>query len=353
MKNPEKLLPILRTELREMEDLDIPCFTSNTSINGVYVGKGEMVADMFEKPSFESLMTRFENFSHKDLEQQVQMIRSAFYAQLVKQPQPISLISTDDYSQKQNLSLSDSTSLNQELLFRQVVKIAEDLEKNAVALTTSSEAQRNSLMSTDEGITWLSLEYRAKTNGFRFPGLNPGLYDGNSGIALFLSALYKITQDERWKNLTDRSLKTIQNNIRQLTKYPKIQERLVKKTGISGTRGICSIIYSLVKMSELLQEPILLEDAHSLTGLITPDLIKKSSFPIIDGLASSILGLLALSKTELASASIKSHSLKIAKECGEYLLQYQQTDDKNIKTGFTHGLAGISYSFFQTICPYR
>lgn len=83
-------------------------------------------------------------------------------------------------------------------------------------------------MSTDEGITWLSLEYRAKTNGFRFPGLNPGLYDGNSGIALFLSALYKITQDERWKNLTDRSLKTIQNNIRQLTKYPKIQERLVK-----------------------------------------------------------------------------------------------------------------------------
>ncbi|WPF89941.1 type 2 lanthipeptide synthetase LanM family protein [Cyanobacterium aponinum AL20118] len=347
MKNPEKLLPILRTELREMEDLDIPCFTSNTSINGVYVGKGEMVADMFEKPSFESLMTRFENFSHKDLEQQVQMIRSAFYAQLVKQPQPISLISTDDYSQKQNLSLSDSTSLNQELLFRQVVKIAEDLEKNAVALTTSSEAQRNSLMSTDEGITWLSLEYRAKTNGFRFPGLNQGLYDGNSGIALFLSALYKITQDERWKNLTDRSLKTIQNNIRQLTKYPKIQERLVKKTGISGTRGICSIIYSLVKISELLQEPILLEDAHSLTGLITPDLIKKSSFSIIDGLASSILGLLALSKTELASASIKSHSLEIAKECGEYLLQYQQTDDKNIKTGFAHGLAGISYSFFR------
>ncbi|WP_330204442.1 type 2 lanthipeptide synthetase LanM family protein [Cyanobacterium sp. Dongsha4] len=358
MKNPEKLLPILRTELREMEDLDIPCFTSNTSIDGVYVGKGEMVADMFEKPSFESLMTRFKNFSHEDLERQVQMIRSAFYAQLVKQPQPISLISTDDYSQKQNLSLSDSTStsLNQELLFRQVVKIAEDLEKNAccaadpeaIALTTSSEAQRNSLMSTDEGITWLSLEYRAKTNGFRFPGLNPGLYDGNSGITLFLSALYKITQDERWKNLTDRSLKTIQNNIQQLTKYPKIQERLVKKTGISGTRGICSIIYSLVKISELLQEPILLEDAHSLTALITPDLIKKSSFSVIDGLASSILGLLALSETELASASIKSHTLEIAKECGEYLFQYQQTDNnKNIKTGFAHGLAGISYSFFR------
>lgn len=326
MDNPQRVLPILKAELEEMEGLDIPCFSANTSSNSIYLANGETVTDMFEMSSFDSVMSRFQNCDEEDLIRQREMIRSAFYAQLVKQPLSIFSKEIEDEN------LSDSGGLNQDLLWKQVLKIGDELAENAIVSV--------------DGVAWLGLEYRPQNNGFRFPNSNIGLYDGNGGITLFLSALYKLTGDEKWKDLTDKGIQTIQTMIKQLISYPTPRGRFIKKMGISGTKGIASLVYSLVKISELLEKPILLANAEDLVSLITPELINQSLFTVIDGVASTILALLALSQTQFASESIKLNALKGAIASGEYLLDYNQKNGLT-KTGFAHGLAGIGYSFLR------
>ncbi|MGA9382995.1 MAG: type 2 lanthipeptide synthetase LanM family protein, partial [Phormidium sp.] len=189
------------------------------------------------------------------------------------------------------------------------------------------------------------------------------LYNGNGGIALFLSALDYVQGTQQFHHL---SLAAFQPIRKFLETADFESTRRFVRLGIGGATGLGSIIYALVKTSHFLQEPTLLTDALAIAKLITPELITTDKqFDIIGGAAGAILGLLAL------YAQTKEPSvLATAINCGQHLLAHQTEPKKQFHypnlptqnpksgkawnilgqkhyTGFSHGAAGIAYALLR------
>ena len=119
------------------------------------------------------------------------------------------------------------------------------------------------------------------------------MYDGSSGVALFLAVLAKITGNSQWYDLALGTLQPLRYAFQD--SRPDFVARLTRQLGISGAIGLGSIAYALAQISQLLQEPALLQDALFATSLITPNLIAADqTFDVMGGTAGAILGLLVL-----------------------------------------------------------
>ncbi|GAA6614417.1 type 2 lanthipeptide synthetase LanM family protein [Scytonema sp. NUACC26] len=318
---------ILAAELQAMEQLDIPIFTALSSSDRLELPTGVVIPELFEQPSFTSVLLRLRSLSEADLAQQIEIIRGSFYSRFVREPNPVSfpVVST---------RAKQAMPLTKEILVQQAITIAVDLRQRAIC-------------AADGSVSWMSLKYRANTQGFQFQGLGVSLYDGSCGVALFLAALAKVTGDSEWHDLALRILQPL-CKVLQDSNFEDVA-RLIRRVGMSGATGLSSIAYSLAIISQLLQEPALLQDALKAAALITPDLIAADqSFDIMAGAAGTILGLLALPS---------STSLELALACGEHLLKHQTSIDKRPRawknsagkqlTGFSQGAAGIAYALVR------
>jgi lantibiotic modifying enzyme len=128
---------------------------------------------------------------------------------------------------------------------------------------------------------------------------------------------------------------------------------------LGGLMGVGSFIYSLLRIGELIEEPTLLEEAHLVTNLITPERIAQdTSARLQTGCAGTILSLLALNeKISMPNQNGKT-PLQLASECAKHLLElrvflgYQMTawalsPGKPPLAGFSYGAAGICYSLLR------
>ncbi|MBR8834882.1 MAG: type 2 lantipeptide synthetase LanM family protein [Stigonema ocellatum SAG 48.90 = DSM 106950] len=318
---------ILAAELQAMEQLDIPIFTVLSSSDSLELTTGVVIPELFEEPSFKRVLLRLSSLSEADLAQQIEIIRGSFYSRFVREPNPV-------FCQVVSTPAKKAMPLTKEQLVQQAITIAVDLRQRAIC-------------AADGSVSWMSLKYRANTQGFQLQSLGVSLYDGSSGVALFLAALAKVTGSLEWQDLALRTLqplcKVLQDSNRENL------ARLTRRVGISGATGLGSAAYSLVQISKLLQEPALLQDALKAAALITPDLIAADqSFDIMAGGAGTILGLLALPP---------STSLELALASGEHLLKHQASIDKRPLawknsagkqlTGFSQGAAGIAYALLR------
>jgi type 2 lantibiotic biosynthesis protein LanM len=205
---------------------------------------------------------------------------------------------------------------------------------------------------------------KANTTVYQLQALEYDLFDGSSGVALFFAALFEVTKDSQWCELALKTLQPFHHFLHNSS--DEDLAKLIRHVGISGTTGLGSIVYALVKIAQLLQRSELLKDAEKVASLITLESIEANSlsetlrernFNINEGVAGTILSLLSLYKAERINPSIASHSLNMAIACGEHLLEHQNTNkgelqawktwgDKQL-TGFSQGAAGIAYSLLQ------
>jgi type 2 lantibiotic biosynthesis protein LanM len=113
------------------------------------------------------------------------------------------------------------------------------------------------------------------------------------------------------------------------------------------------MIYSLVKISQFLNDATLLSEAQVLADLMTPELIAADEhLDIMSGAAGAILGLLSLHQ-----ATGEASVLEKAIACGQHLINRQVSHNGAPKawhtywdkplTGFSHGAAGISYALLR------
>lgn len=330
--------PILAAELQAMEQLDIPSFIADTSSDCLTLSTGTVIPNLFEEPSFDRILLRIKGLSEADLAQQVAIIRSSFYSRFVREPNPISFGESS-----KSPFLEAMAAVPSKQLVEQAIGIALDLRQRAI-------------WAADGSVTWIGLGYRHSNQGFQLQSLEYSLYDGSSGIALFLAALAKVTGNSEWHDLALRALQPLRDELQDLR--PDLVAKLTRQLGISGATGLGSIAYVLAHISQLLQEPTLLTDALKSASLITPDLIAANqTFNIMEGAAGVILGLLALHEVETASKLQALTTLKLAIACGEHLLKHQTSTDNRPRawktwngkqlTGFSQGAAGIAYALLR------
>ncbi|XZF65310.1 MAG: type 2 lanthipeptide synthetase LanM family protein [Gloeotrichia echinulata DVL01] len=320
---------ILSSEFRAMAQLDIPYFSAIGGSDALPLGPEKILPEYFKSSCLSQVMTRLQKLDDRDLAEQLGIIQLAFYARQAR-----SLQTAPGNSTVTELGDNSTSPLTSEQLLSEAEEIAIEIQNRAIN-------------GADGSLTWISLTYVLNAERFQLMPLGYSFYDGNCGIALFLAALARVTNNAQFRDLALRALQPLQSSLQ--ISDANLTSNFAKELGIGGATGIASIVYSLVKISEFLDLPPLLEDAQKIVHLMTDELIATDrKFDIIGGAAGAILGLLALyQKTE------NSAVLQRAVACGQYLLKYCH-EAYNIKTttakpltGFSHGAAGIAYSLLR------
>ena len=327
-------LRILSKELQAMEQLDIPYFSACPGSVQLVLEPGESIAEYFQEPSYKTVQTQLENLSKEDLAQQVEIIKGCFYAQ----GKPVNLQGdsiTPDPVKSQSHSL---VSLTKEQLLQEATRLAEEIQARAI-------------WGSDGSVKWIGFNYIPNAKCFQFEPLGDNLYNGNSGIALFLAALDYVRGTNQFRELVMGALFSIR---KFLQTFDFESHRRFVRQGIGGGMGLGSLIYSLVTTSQFLKEPALVEDAAGIANLITPELIAADQqFDIIYGASGAILGLLSL-----YHHTQEPKILERAINCGQHLLNHQVKvagipqawnilQQGQQYTGFFHGAGGIAYALLR------
>jgi lantibiotic modifying enzyme len=170
------------------------------------------------------------------------------------------------------------------------------------------------------------------------------LYDGSSGIALFLAAVEHAAGVSDYREL---ALGAIHDLLFDLQYHG---EEMANFLGIGGLSGLGSVVYGLTWMHRLLEEPILRESAERAAALITLERIDADqAFDVTFGCAGAVLGLLALHQSTGSAAALAK-----AIGCGRRLASQLEpaldgvkgirTLDRRFLCGFSHGAAGMAYA---------
>jgi type 2 lantibiotic biosynthesis protein LanM len=181
------------------------------------------------------------------------------------------------------------------------------------------------------GAAWIGTDWLGDSEVSQLAPLGPDLYNGVTGIAVFLAAHAAVTGCEATGELALAGVAGLRRKLRAQT-----SARMARSLGIGGATGLGSIVYALTIMSKYLHDNELLADAHVAAELFTDDLIAADKeLDVIGGSAGGILGLLRLFR-DTRSDDV----LKRAIRCGEHLLgQRRRVGPEGRRTWRGQGLA--------------
>jgi len=340
-ENKPNAWSILHSELRAMEQLDIPYFAANSNSVALTVGVEQPLEDYLTELSYSQVISRLQKLDETDLARQVAIIQGAFHARVARshgteQGEAV-------YGRGSAVSLEATDYSTQSPLTR------EQLLASACAI--AQEIQSHAIREADGSVYWMSLGYIPNAERLQLQPLDQSLYDGNCGIALFLAALARISGSSQFRDLALGALQPLRKVLRTID--AQAAQRLAKGIGIGGATGLGSIVYSLVRISHFLNEDALLEEALRVADAIVPELITTDQkLDVMAGSAGTILALLALDRERTEPAILDK-----AIACGQHLLKNctsfegspraWKTFGEKPLTGFSHGAAGIAYALLR------
>lgn len=194
---------------------------------------------------------------------------------------------------------------------------------------------------------WIGLDWLGDAAHYQLVCLGPDLYNGNSGIALFLAAHAAVTSSGSSRELALAGLARLRKTLKS-----RGAARMARGLGVGGATGLGSIVYALAAIARILQDDGLTADAHAAAALFTDELIAADKrLDVISGSAGAILGLLRLFR-DSGSAILLDRAVK----CGDHLLAQSRRGAEGRRSwvgqglgerplnGMSHGAAGFAYA---------
>ncbi len=307
---------------------DIPMFTARTDATWLEAAPGRRIESSLAAAPFERVLARVRRLGDEDRAFQARIISSTIAPPRDEQAEPPA--ARDDGPDP---TASDLT--------------APDLTKMAIRLGDIVDA---AAIRAGDGAAWYGL-VPLDHDHLQVSVLGLDLMSGTTGMALFCAALARVTGEARFRDLalaaTAPARAALTSDVRRLN---------AKALGLGGGLGLGSIIYGLVRVGGLLDEPSLLEEARAIAGLIDAPLIEADrSADVILGAAGAILGLLVLHR-----ATGDAAALAAAAACGRHLLAIRVPDPNGDLgwgsprtyqgrhlTGFSHGAAGFALALLR------
>ncbi|MCC5601583.1 type 2 lanthipeptide synthetase LanM family protein [Nostoc favosum] len=321
---------LLSAELQALEQMDIPYFVADSSSDALRVND-LIIEGYFKEPSYDQMISRLRQLNDADLAQQIAIIRGSFYSRVARGM-------TSAAPTNATLDWNTTTPLTQAQLVQEAVEIAKELQQRAI-------------QASDRSVTWIGMGYLPNSGRMQLQPLGDGLYDGVCGVALFLAAIVKITGDAEFQDLTLSALQDLRKTLQNID--ANSGRKFTKQIGIGGATGLGSIVYTLVRISQFLDEPELLDIASLAASLITQESIESDrSFDTISGSAGAILGLLSLYQALsdpaiLDRATTLGYHLLINRTKSDSGFRAWATLEGKLLTGFSHGAAGIAYALLR------
>lgn len=324
---------LIRYEMGSLRDLDIPYFEADSSRTGVMV-RGRTIARVGSRSGYQSAIDRVRQLSMPDCRRQESLILASFAIDSRAQEAETDFVVEDGVRGPVPIEI-DRDEIN---------VLVSEAERQAATLARA--ACRASGTAAWMGVIPLS----ASNAGYLYLSVcGHDLYAGATGIALFLSALFKVTRQSSCRNLALSAVASI----RQEAFRQGGGEAFVNCYGIGGISGTGSICYGLALISSLAEYPEGLTDALSLARYITRAAIESDTrFDVVSGVAGVALSFLAIH-----ALSPSTYLLDQARLCGQHLITRRvragrtgcgwNTSFGNPLTGFAHGAAGIALALYR------
>jgi len=323
---------LYEAELAALERLDIPWFGTRTDSCDLLTDAGAVLPNVFALSALEQARRHLLLFDEEDCYRQVNLIHATFLSFPSVAPH------ATEESHFPAESLDEVSILSSEELLTVAQKLARDLIDS-------------SLRNGSGDMTWIGFRYDFDIEGYRQLPLGLNLYEGMSGIALFLAALAWLTGETTYRDCALKVMQPLERHVRQSGSFPF--EKWFGDEAIGGTAGLGSCLYALTHIGQWLDRPDFLQIATQLALLITPERVQADrSLDVMSGAAGALLCLLALYQV-----TADEELLQRAILCGRHLLEQRvetQTEprawpdsDGIALTGFSHGAAGVAYALLQ------
>lgn len=319
--------PLIGAECEAMERGDIPYFAAPAGSSHLALPSGPV--ECFESSSLDRAMTNVRALDEGDLRRQQAILQGAVFSHVARGSQATDIPEIDGDCQ------DEAPVAPNDLI--------------AAAMDIASEIRDRAIRDPDGSLAWIVPHYLMQTERYQLQPTGPDLYDGNAGVALFFAALERVT-GAGYRELALGALQPFRREIRQYG------ARAAHHRSIGAADGIASMVYALVSVARLLEEPDLLTDARAAAHLITPDRIANDrSLDVVDGAGGAILGLLSLYEVDG-----DREMLELALHAGGHLMRSRRESEPGprtwpipsgmLLTGFSHGAAGISYALSRLYC---
>ena len=326
-KDSDPLWPLQQAERSALVALNVPHFVSPSDGNEIRDATG--ISIHTEATSgMDRARARVQSFDEQDIAWQITVITQNT-SSLPRSAGP----PARGVALKQPSRSEGAVAPTKEVFVAEADKIAEELSRYAIR--------------RGPGAAWIGLDWLGDSEVFQLVCLGPELYNGVSGIAVFLAAHAAVTGCKSSGELALAGMSHLRKNLRG-----RNAARMARSLGIGGATGLGSIVYALTVMSKSLHDDDLLADAHVAAELFTDDLIAADKqLDVMGGSAGAILGLLRLYRDTQSS-----DVLKRAIKCGEYLLRQPRVGPEGHRgwsgqgsgphglNGMSHGAAGFAYA---------
>lgn len=197
------------------------------------------------------------------------------------------------------------------------------------------------------GAAWIGVDSLGDAEVFQLACLRNDLYNGSSGIAVFLAAHAATRSSSDSAELALAAVAHLRKNLRS-----RNAARMARSLGVGGAVGLGSIVYALCVMSRCLKAEDLLVDALKAADLFTDEVIAADTqLDVMGGSAGGILGLLRLYR-DTQSKDVLTRAIK----CGDHLLDKPRLGSEGRRSwvgqgigskalnGMSHGAAGFAYA---------
>jgi len=320
VENRPYLAKVMLAERIDLHQGDVPIFTTHPNSRDLWSSSGERITDFLEEPGMAVVQRRMLQMSEDDLAKQLWFIRASL----------TSLATGGERARWRTFCLTEPQS------------VASHDRLLAAARAVGDRLQVLALRG-EQNVSWIGLTLIDERRWSLVP-LGLDLYDGLPGVALFLAYLGAMTSDEGYTILARAALSTIRS---------QVERRRPSITSIGGFDGWGGVIYTLMHLATLWDEPSLLAEAGALVELV-PDLIEKDEqLDLIAGAAGCIGSLISLYR-----CAPSDRTLDVAIRCGDHLMTRAQpmahgsgwrTKFGGAKplTGFSHGAAGMAWALLE------
>jgi type 2 lantibiotic biosynthesis protein LanM len=315
----DPMWPLQRAERSALVQLNVPHFVSPSDGHTIRDAAGTLIHTAAIS-GFDRARTRVHALDAQDIAWQIEVIRQ----------------NTDSVSRSAERRLvrpADSPAPQRETFIAAAGKIAGELSARAIRVGPAT--------------AWIGIDWLGDSEVSQLIALGPDLYNGNSGIAVFLAAHAAVTGCRASKELALAAIASLRKQLKS-----RSAARMARLLGTGGATGLGSIVYALAVVSTCLNDDELLADAHVAAELFTDDLIAADKkLDLMGGCAGGILGLLRLYRDGKSD-----DVLNRATRCGEHLLAQRREGPQGRRSwsgqgsgpralnGMSHGAAGFAYA---------
>ena len=322
-KTTDPLWPLQRAERAALLALNVPYFV--TASDGVAIfDLGGISAKTAAMPGLDRAAARLQTLDWNEIGWQIEVIRENLNQQ-----------SAGPSNRKPGPSLDTSVApAPDKALF------AAEADKTAAELAQQAIRRGNSA-------AWIGLDWLGDSEVFQLVCLGPDLYNGATGIALFLAAHGAVRGHAASAELALAGLAHIRRNLNS-----RSAARFARSLGIGAATGLGSIVYGFCVIAKCAGNAALLQDAEGAARLFTDELIAADKqLDVMGGAAGAILALLRLHRDTQSDVALAR-----AIHCGEHLLARDRIGDTRRRSwigqgfggsplnGMSHGAAGFAYA---------